>query len=202
MKRLLLLLLLCCFICSAANAEDFRRVNWGMDKETVIQAENNLKPMKRINFKAVPKDNLSFETELLNYKVNLQYEFNPGLVRAYYIFVDSPPLKEIVPADPFKYYTDQYVKLKNALVQKYGQPEEIEVWADESFKNMPVSLGKHITLGHLTLKSVWETERTVIELHCLELLKEYGFFRNRIVYNDGEYYRALNEQASVLVEGL
>lgn len=204
MKKLLLLLLLCGFICSVVNADnfDFRQVNWGMDRETVAQTENGLKTIKRINFKAVPKENLSYETELLGYKINLQYEFNPGLIQAYYIFTDSPELKEIVPADPFKYYTDQYIKIKSALSQKYGQPEEVEIWADESFKNMPVSLGKHITLGHLTLKCVWEIERTVIELHCLELLKEYGFFRNRIIYYDREYYRALKEQTSVPVEGL
>jgi hypothetical protein len=80
------------------------------------------------------------------------------------------------------------------------EKEEIEIWANETYKNEPASIGEHITLGHLTLKCVWETERTVIELHCLELLQEYNFFRNRIIYYERDYYQALKEKAPI--EGL
>lgn len=200
MKKILLMLF-CLFIASSisfADDYDFRQVNWGMTREEVMQAEGDLAPVKTFSIPFykfhVPKENLAYDITLFDKKTSLQYEFiNNQLIMGYYIFYTIPTDKESNLIKPYSYYLDQYTLLKNALSQKYGPPKEIETWANETYKNDPASLGEHLINNHLTIKSIWETERTVIVLNCFELLREYKFYRNRIIYYDREYYQTLSQ---------
>ena len=201
MKKILFLLLLFCGVylgvCFADNY-DFRHVNWGMNRDEVVQAESDLKQVKRLDFAAIPKDNLAFNTEVLGKKVNLQYAFiNDRLVMAYYIFTETPETKTIVLTNPYKYYVDQYTTLKESLSQKYGPPKEFEEWGNETYKTVPGSIGEHIVKGHLKIWSTWETEKTVIVLNCMDVAPNHPFHRNRIIYYDREYYQSLNQTKTI-----
>jgi hypothetical protein len=60
-------------------------------------------------------------------------------------------------------YLDDYRKIKDALVQKFGRPlEENMNWLDSSFRDDFSNWGEAISLGHLALSSHWQTPQTQI----------------------------------------
>jgi hypothetical protein len=181
--------------CSASFVlgADFRNVNWGCLKSDVVKSENQKQFKGSFKYKISKKD-LAYKCVLLNKNVILQYAFEDDkLISAAYLFLDSPELSQINLADPLKYYTDQYQEVKSALSQKYGNARESEIWANDTFKNAPESIGNHIVKGHLRLFSIWENENTIVTLDCLYLSKNAHAYRNRITYYEKFYYQSLQQ---------
>jgi hypothetical protein len=60
-------------------------------------------------------------------------------------------------------YLEDYRRIKDALVQKFGRPlEENMNWRDSSYRDDFANWGEAIILGHLALSSHWQTPKTEI----------------------------------------
>jgi hypothetical protein len=188
----LFIILTLCFVVFA-DGNDFRNTTWGMNKSEVLQSEEGQPFKGSISYKILG-DGLAFKVKVLNYNTILQYDFNDDkLVTASYVFIDSLKLAQMLGNDPFKYYTDQYQEIKKALAEKYGEPIESEIWANETYKNAPESISDHIIKEHLILSAIWENDHTIIVLRCMEPLKSTKTHRNRIVYYEKSYYQSLQQ---------
>jgi hypothetical protein len=64
-------------------------------------------------------------------------------------------------------YINDYRELQSLLSKKYGPPRKDEtLWSQDLYRKTPQEWGMAIAAGHLVLVSVWETEKTKIELGC------------------------------------
>lgn len=62
-------------------------------------------------------------------------------------------------------YIEDYHKLKNMLIQKYGTPLiDDEFWKSSLYKNTPAYKGLAISIGDLIMSAKWETENTSINI--------------------------------------
>ena len=115
MKKVLGLIVFVSFVASLANAQGFRGVPWGADKEQVMAKEN-------FTFVSENDDTILFRGELVNLDTYVAYIVLPTtnqLVRGAYIFVEEY-LNE-------NNYIDDYNKLKGILIERYGPPVADEV---------------------------------------------------------------------------
>lgn len=64
-------------------------------------------------------------------------------------------------------YTDDYRELKALLSEKYGSPKDDSAdWSDRLYADDPSKVGMAVSVGHLRLQVVWETQLTRITLMC------------------------------------
>jgi hypothetical protein len=187
MKKIFCLFITLILIClsSVVFGADFRNVDWGMTKEEVSMTED-AKPLKA--WGKIPNNILCYDINLFNYRASLKYNFINGvLTDASYGF--------IIPKSKGQTKTGLYFDLKKALIEKYGQPtQDNEVWANETYKNQPNSLEKHVSYGHVSLLGLWIFDQTVIKLECKQI-KSLGIYipSTTLHYYSKLYYESLQQ---------
>lgn len=132
---------------------DFRKVNWGMTKADVIQAEKGSR--EKVNL----GDLLVYECDLGGITCMLAYKFtHDKLETASYIFTEEHTNENDYIAD--------FSKIKDLLVKKYGTPlkedDSTGFWKNYRYKDRPQDWGKAISLGHLIFRAKWVNESTEI----------------------------------------
>lgn len=146
--------LFCCSI-STAQEYDFRQVNWGMSKEEVRAVEKQEPADEDIGG---VQETFAYKTKISSFDSYLGYIFvNNKLSGAgYYIQQEHVNQND---------YIDDYNKLKDLLIQKYGKPVNDEVlWKNPLYKDRNKDWGLAISMGHLVYNVFWETPSTEISL--------------------------------------
>jgi hypothetical protein len=157
-KRLIISgILICIFLFFSIVASsndvkyDFRQTNWGMSKEQVKATED-----KEPDFE---------ESNLLGYAVKIDgddyrcvYSFLKNkLYNSGYGSTETHTNENL--------YIDDYNKLKDILIKKYGEPKTDKVvWKDDLYKDDKSQWGFAVSLGDLVYGAGWETPTTTITL--------------------------------------
>lgn len=136
-----------------APEPDFRSVRWGMNINEV--KENESEPLvQELN------NMLLYYTSVANLDVALLYTFNDDglLYMADYILNESHINDNG--------YVDDFNRLKNALIEKYGVPQkENERWNGGShYQGDPDKLGIAIAAGYYSMSVGWDMPSTTIAL--------------------------------------
>ena len=130
---------------------DFRKTNWGMNKEQVKKTEKG---------KIVEEDEniLTYQGNVAGLDCFVVYIFAEGkLVRAKYVFTETHSNKND--------YILDYNKLKEILIKKYGKPiEDSQLWRNDLYKDDYQNWGFAVSLGHLVYFALWETPSTSIAM--------------------------------------
>ena len=157
---------------------DLRNTRWGMTQDEVINAEEKMDPVE------VTENVIQYKTQILENNVELRYVFADNkLIGAIYKLADN-----YLNSDHFR---NTYTKFKNALIKKYGQPEEEKTdWINNTYKNNRKKWGLALSLGHVEYASSWSTQKTKID--C-SLREENYYVLCLIEYWSTEYSNLLKE---------
>lgn len=128
---------------------DFRKTSWGMSREEVILAEKEEAVYKSLT-------RVLFATSVIEKSVMLEYHLGDDqLYRARYMLADQHVIDD-------KYVAD-YQAFQGVLTAKYGRPKKNEkIWKEGVGRREDMHPGTLVSIGHLTLVSVWETADTEI----------------------------------------
>lgn len=149
---LILAVLLISVLSFAQEKYDFRKTRWGMSKEEVKLSEGRKPDYDN-------GETIAYAGEkIANLRVNVYYSFvNDKLYRGGYGLAEKYIFKNK--------YIDDYKKLKELLVKKYGQPLiDRQIWHDDLYKDDPIEWGLAISIGHLEYLAGWERDNTNIRL--------------------------------------
>jgi hypothetical protein len=138
----------------------FRKTLWGMTKESVKISEKKEPALDQ-------EATLAYQDTLIGLNMGVYYYFvNNKLVRSGYGIIEKHSNRNL--------YIKDYDKIKEALIEKYGDPsdkwvngkkyKEI-VWLNDLYKDDPSHWGLAISIGHLAYQLIWITEETEIYLH-------------------------------------
>ena len=157
---------------------NLRNTRWGMTQDEVINAEEKMDPVE------VTENVIQYKTQILENNVELRYVFADNkLVGAIYKLADN-----YLNSDHFR---NTYAKFKNALIKKYGQPEEEKTdWINNTYKNNRKKWGLALSLGHVEYASSWNTQKTKI---ACSLREENYYVLCLIEYWSTEYSNLLKE---------
>ena len=139
-------------VASTIEDPDFRNVKWGMSKEEV-------KRYAQEELTEADEGFINIETELLEKKVALLYQFNDKdqLYQAAYSSLEEHTNKNL--------YLEDYEQFKESLIEKYGQPsEDEEFWRSNLYRDNPGDYGMAVAVGDLVKRTTWETDNTKIVL--------------------------------------
>jgi hypothetical protein len=131
-----------------------RHTIWGMSKNEVLKMEqkNNLK----VEYQDT--NTLGFITQVSSLDCMIAYNFTDNkLIGVVYMFT--------VTHSSYSFYIDDYEKIKNSFVEKYGNPDRNkQTWTSESFKDYYNSdneqRGMAIGMGYLQYATLWRTDDT------------------------------------------
>ncbi|MBA7586386.1 hypothetical protein ES708_28384 [subsurface metagenome] len=130
---------------------DFRKTNWGMSKEEVKATEDK-KPGSEIDNTIAYRVKIDGDEYICGYTFLEDKLYNAG-----YVFTGKHSNRNL--------YIDDYKRLKEILIKKYGKPkDEIVFWSDDLFKNDRSQWGLAVSIGDLSYGAGWETPTTKIEL--------------------------------------
>ena len=136
---------------NVGQSHGFRNIPWGSSREDV---KNNEKG--EIEYE--DNDAVFYKGSIANIRCTIIFIFVDNLlVRGRYYFeaghIDNNA------------YIDDYKKIKNLLLEKYGKADEDEqVWEDDTFKDSFTSWGMAISLGQMNYYTIWYTEQTLISM--------------------------------------
>jgi hypothetical protein len=135
----------------AIAKRDFRKTNWGMDKNTVKLTEPD-------DPKSEEDSAMIYSRKVAGMDVLIGYIFaQDKLVRAKYMFH-----QEHEGSDP---YIADYDNLKKAMEKKYGKAKkDKKIWKNELYTKIPSQWGIALSLGYVTFLSYWDTPKTEITL--------------------------------------
>ena len=157
-RLMLVCMLSVTLFCGASMKDDFdfRRVNWGMSFDQVLEAES-VTPVLR------EEKRLQYKTRILGREVLLSYFFTDNkLIAAEYQLFEVYLRTES--------YRQTYNAFKNALTKKYGSPaKEDLVWIDELYRDDETKLDLALSSGHAEYISIWDN--ATVRIKC------YGSFR-------------------------
>ncbi|MFZ2053153.1 MAG: hypothetical protein WAU81_03050 [Candidatus Aminicenantales bacterium] len=130
----------------------FDEMKWGLSKKQILEMEGKPSAQK----KAKGLDIMNYQQKLINLDCSIEYIFATNkLTRTRFSFTTEYLDKNA--------YLEDYQKIKDALVQKFGRPlEEAMDWRNTTFKDDFGSWGEAVSLGHLELSSRWLTPQTEI----------------------------------------
>ncbi len=130
----------------------FDEMAWGLSKKQIVEMEGRPLSQKR----AKGLDVMTYEQKLINLDCSIDYIFAANkLSRTRFSFTTEYLDKNV--------YLQDYQKIKDALVQKFGRPlEESMDWRDTTFKEDFEAWGEAVSLGHVQLNSRWLTPKTEI----------------------------------------
>jgi len=137
---------------------DFRKTNWGMNHEEVMQSEENASTfLKDYN----EEGRLLFQGDASGIPCYIFYEFSEGkLTQTAYWFYSLDKSH-----DDKDVYISDYFNLKEKLTKKYGNPSiDNQIWVNDLYKNDSKKWGVAISLGHSYIITGWETSVTEIGL--------------------------------------
>ncbi len=138
---------------SSENGEyDFRKTNWGMGKEEVKATEDK-KPDYEEN------NSLGYDVKIDGDDYYCGYNFLKNkLYNSGYASTETHTNKNL--------YIDDYKKLKDILIKKYGKPKSDlgTFWKNDLYKDDKSQWGFAVSLGHLVYGARWETPTTKITL--------------------------------------
>jgi len=159
---------------------DFRKALWGMTKETVRNCEKK-DPVRD------DKSTLIYRDTIMGLDMAVFYYFvNNKLVRSGYGVMEKHSNDNL--------YINDYKEIKNALIEKYGEPSEKWVnekeykeivWLDDLYKDDPSRWGFAISIGDLAYQLIWITEETEVYLslkgdnYKIQLLVSYKKIKRR-----------------------
>ena len=131
---------------------NFEEMQWGLSKKEVVELEG--KPADQRKVKGL--DVMRYQQRVINLDCAIDYFFAANkLSRTRFSFAGDYLDKNA--------YLQDYQKIKDALVQKFGRPlEEAMEWRDNSYKDDFSAWGEAVSLGHLELSSRWLTAQTEI----------------------------------------
>lgn len=135
----------------AIAKRDFRKTNWGMDKETVKLTEPD-------DPKSEEDSAMIYSRKVAGMDVLIGYIFvQDKLVRAKYMFHQQHE------------GTDTYISdrdnIKKALEKRYGKAvKDRKIWKNDLYTKIPSQWGIALGLGYVTFLSYWETPKTEITL--------------------------------------
>lgn len=163
---------------SWAIGPDFRNVNWGMTPEEVQQKEN-------LDLIIEDTETLMYRTSLASIDCYLFYGFTDKKLCSAMYSMDKDHVNQ-------NQYVEDFLKLKNLLIQKYGSPiRDEEIWRRSLYKDNPEQKGLAISIGDLILASTWETTRTKISI---VLWGDNFKIKHAIQYQSKEYEEKINEK--------
>jgi hypothetical protein len=138
-------------VSSGSEKYDFRKINWGMNKEQVKATEDKKPDFESDAF-------VGYKVEISGNDFSCVYNFlQDKLYSSKYIFNRTHTNKND--------YIDDYVNLKEILIKKYGKPKIDKVtWENNLYKSDKQEWGMAISVGHLTYGAIWETPSTEIGL--------------------------------------
>lgn len=131
---------------------NFQEMQWGLSKKEVVESEG--KPVDQRKVKGL--DIMRYQQRVINLECAIDYFFAANkLSRTRFSFAGDYLDKNA--------YLQDYQRIKDALVQKFGRPlEEAMKWRDSSLKDDFSAWGEAVSLGHLELSSRWLTPQTEI----------------------------------------
>ena len=152
-----------------ATEFDLRKAKWGMTKEEVRASEGNKNTVEE------SPTLLSFKERVNNQEVLINYAFSDDkLVGALYVLryyrAGIIPLPHVGNS-----ILEDYFSAQTQVSQKLGSPEPEMVtteWSDEQFKDKHNLHGLALIKGHLTHKTIWESDRSQIALATMSDGKE------------------------------
>ncbi len=130
----------------------FDEMKWGLSKKQILEMEG--KPLAQR--KAQGLDIMDYQQKLINLDCAIEYIFAANkLTRTRFSFMTEYLNKNA--------YLEDYQKIKDALVQKFGRPlEESMDWRDTTYKDDFGAWGEAVSLGHLEMTSRWLTLQSEI----------------------------------------
>jgi hypothetical protein len=130
----------------------FDEMKWGLSKKQILEMEG--KPSAQRKAKGL--DIMDYQQKLINLDCSIEYMFAANkLARTRFSFTTEYLDKNA--------YLEDYQKIKDALVQKFGRPlEESMDWRDTTFKDDFGAWGEAVSLGHLEMSSRWLTPQSEI----------------------------------------
>lgn len=130
----------------------FDEMMWGASKKQILELEG--KPANQEKIKGL--DIMEYKQKVNNLDCSIEYIFAANkLSKTKFSFMNNYLDKNA--------YLEDYQKIKEALIQKFGRPlEEIMNWRDSTYKEDFAAWGEAISLGHLELSSRWQTPHTEI----------------------------------------
>jgi hypothetical protein len=137
---------------------DFRKTNWGMNHEEVMQSEENVSTYLK-DYRT--ESELVFQGDACGIPCYILYEFAGGKLTqtAYWFNISDKSY------DNKNNHISDYSNLKEKLIKKYGNPSmDKETWNNDLYKNNPENRGVAISLGHLNYITGWKTPTTLIGL--------------------------------------
>lgn len=131
---------------------DFRNTAWGMSMNDVINIEGT--PPDDSDDNAI----VYLDREICDFSTSVYYLFNNDkLIGGMYSIQESHTNENA--------YIDDYNKLKEALISKYGEPDADNIdWKDDLYKDDPQDYGFAVSLGDLTYVSTWNLPDNLISL--------------------------------------
>lgn len=130
---------------------DFRNVAWGMSRTEVKRRETG-RPIDD------QPDVVVYEKEVAGLESHLGYVFvDNKLTSGGYVFKHKHINNNL--------YLDDYARLKDLLVKKYGKPSlDDTVWSNSVFKDDPDRWGLALSTGHMRRFAIWDNPREEIRL--------------------------------------
>ncbi len=149
---------------------NFRSARWGMSKQQILRLEGVPDEQDSSN----GLDIVQYLQTVLNMDCMIGFVFAENkLVKAKYSFMARHGDKN--------QYIQDYTKIRDILVEKYGNPEtEAARWEDSRYKDEPSNWGQALSLGHLRFDSTWQDSETEIHLRLnggnenISLVVEYA----------------------------
>ena len=162
MKRItaiLLTVILCFSLVScgqqAEKPHDFRNVDWGMSQKKVADAEGT-------DYLYADESLMYFAGEMLGQPVEIYYEFEDDKVfsaECKYVIQDGMILSDCI---------DNYVSLREQLIELYGEPneEDYHVWKSEEDRETYGQDKEQLPIHYqvLTYYNSWNTDTCFMEL--------------------------------------
>ena len=156
---------------------DFRKTQWEMNIEQVKKTEES--PVLYEGWSDVDDATIiNYKEKVFLYACHITYLFDENrLFQGKYIF---DPNKE-----EDNLFISDYQKIKEALIDKYGDPIEDNItWIDSLYIEENQKWGYAIKIEHLKYTTTFETKRTIIMLH---LFGNENSIILQIDYNNKKY---------------
>lgn len=131
----------------------FDEMQWGVSKKYILEMEGKPSSQERVK----GRDIMRYVQKVINMDCAIDYVFAANrLSKTKFSFLNTYP-------EDLNAYLEDYRKVKDALIQKFGRPvDENMNWRDSSFRDDFANWGEAVSLGHLSLSSLWQTPQTEI----------------------------------------